>query len=352
VATATYYKHTLAWASKLRKSYKHCKAASAGALMQAFRNDLSEYFRLCALARSKRAPSDLSAAAHAQLFQCRTLLESSLHDTLRRTADSLDEANLNQLSDSFYGVSKKQGVSVRMPLTTCNPTRLCASACYAHDVLDATPQSVVRGAINGWLAQLWQDGNRARRNLILAALRKPSIRATRAAHKELTQLPEGFSRRPYIRFSHVGEIVAYSDFANTIAHLVKDVSDGSVDCVVYTRHRAASRLAADLWVINFTLDPSSESRQSWAPPHARLVYSAFSGKTSSNVAVNFLEHHRHTHLPVTSGSGPVCPATEPLAPVRTCDGCRCKTCFEPPSLAGEGRSGFRNAIENPLVKHI
>ena len=340
MALPTYYKQTLAWASQLRKSRKPCTDIGAGPLTQAFKEDLSEYFRLCALARSKRAPSDLSAAAQALLFQCRTLLEGSLHDTLLRLPNAADEVHLHHFSSLFYGVSKKQGVSVRMPLTTCIPTRLCASACYAHDVLDATPQSVVRGAINGWLAQLWQDGNRARRDLILAALRKPSIRATRAAHKELTQLPEGFSRRPYIRFSHVGEIVAYSDFANAIAHLVKDVSDGSVDCVVYTRHRAASRLADDLWVINFTLDPSSESRQTWAPPHARLVYSAFNGKTSSNVAVNFLEHHRHAHLPVTSGTGPVCPATEPSAPVRTCDGCRCKTCFEPPSLDGDGRSGL------------
>src|SRR5205085_5215279 len=39
------------------------------------------------------------------------------------------------LRHGFYGASKKQGVSVRMPLSACNPTRLCAGACYAHDVL-------------------------------------------------------------------------------------------------------------------------------------------------------------------------------------------------------------------------
>ena len=327
--TATYYDKTLAWAAQLRRSAKRCDIIRTSSLMHAFKEDLSEYFRLCALARSTRAPRDLSEIAQGSLFQCRTTLEASIADTLVRGINPITKEAVEFFSQSFYGVSKKQGVSVRMPLTTCIPTKLCGSACYAHDVLDATPQSVVRGVINGWIAQLWRSSDPEMRCLIMASLRKPTIRAIRASHQELTRLPQGFSRRPYIRFSHVGEIVAYSDFANALAREVKAASQASVDCVVYTRHRDASQLAPDLWVINFTLDPSSESRQSWAPPNARLVYSAFNGQISANVAVNFLEHHRHSHLAVTSGAGPVCPATEPHASVRTCDGCRCAKCFEP-----------------------
>jgi hypothetical protein len=48
----------------------------------------------------------------------------------------------------IFGKSKKQGISIRFSLTTCVPTNLCANLCYAHDGLDATPNSVVRGALN------------------------------------------------------------------------------------------------------------------------------------------------------------------------------------------------------------
>ena len=329
MAHADYYQRTLEWASRLRVCKKCCPAPTVAAVTHAFKADLAEYFRLCALARSSKAPAELSREAHGMLFRCRTLLEKALHESLVCSVRDDDDAATALFAKGFFGKSKKQGVSVRMPLTSCIPTVLCGAACYAHDVLDATPQSVVRGAINGWLAHLWEHGESRTREKLFRVLRRPTELAVKAAFDEVRRLPRGFTRRPYIRFSHVGEVVAYAGFANGVAALVRQLSRSRVDCVVYTRHRYAGSLDPELWVINFTLDPSSEERRAWAPSNARLVYSAFNGSISDNVSVNFLEHHRHSHMAVSAGTGIVCPATAPDAQDRTCDGCRCKTCFEP-----------------------
>jgi len=152
--------------------------------------------------------------------------------------------------------------------------------------------------------------------------------------KELNLLPNGFNRRAFIRFSHVGEIVFFPNFANALAKQAREISQGQVDCVVYTRHKNVAKLDPELWIINFTLDPVSMNRRLWAPDHARLVYSAFGGKVSPVAEVNFLEHHRHSHMQKTSGEGRICPATLPETPDRTCDACHCKRCFVQPGDTG------------------
>ncbi|MFN3684587.1 MAG: hypothetical protein ACK41F_11755, partial [Fimbriimonadaceae bacterium] len=162
---------------------------------------------------------------------------------------------------------------------------------------------------------------------VLDRLRPHTARAVRQALLEVRRLEgTGWTRRPNIRFSHVGEVVAFPAFADALARQVRDMSDGGVDCVVYTRHPNAGLLDPDLWVMNFTLDPSSPDRRAWAPPHARLVFAAFGGELSPEADVNFLEHHRHVHLP-PQGLGRVCPATAPGVPERTCDALRCNRCF-------------------------
>jgi len=166
----------------------------------------------------------------------------------------------------------------------------------------------------------------------IASQLKPHVRtAALAAEEELKNLPKGYTRRPFIRFSHVGEIVYYPDFANMLAALTKKESRGNVDCVVYTRHKNASLLDPSFWIMNFTLDPSSLDRSTWAPSHARIVFSAFGGVTSHLAEVNFLEHHRHVHLDRASGDGRICPATKPETKIRTCDACRCNRCFVQPA---------------------
>jgi hypothetical protein len=155
-------------------------------------------------------------------------------------------------------------------------------------------------------------------------------RAIRAAEKEAEALRStDWLRRPFIRFSHVGEIAAFPDFANKLAAQVCDLSGGGVDCVIYTRHPNAKKLCSKLLIINFTLDQSSYDRKEWSPPSARIVFSAFNGEIDPDVDINFLEHHRWSHFPPI-GTGQICPATHPEASERTCDAVRCSLCFQRP----------------------
>jgi hypothetical protein len=301
---------------------------SPSSISASFDFHLKQYFRLCALARSTSASKVLAGRAHLRLFQSRVAIEHAIIDSIGDHSSGW-KLKLNSLTErSMYGASKKQGVSMRMPLTTCSPTKLCASGCYAHDVLDASPNAVVRGAINGWIAKEYENGGIKNKLSILKKLERHTQRAINLAMRELASLPSGFSRRGYIRFSHVGEIVNYPFFANALAKQVYDLSSGLVDCVVYTRLRKSALLDASLWIINFTLDPASLGRRAWAPKTARIVYSAFGGELSPIASVNFLEHHRHYHYGPTNGEGNICPATHPDTVERTCDACRCKICFE------------------------
>lgn len=301
---------------------------SASSISTAFDFHLKQYFRLCGLARSQTASQELAQRAHLCLFKSRVAIERAIIASIA-THSSDWKSKLNVLSErSIYGASKKQGVSLRMPLTTCTPTKLCAAGCYAHDVLDASPNAVVRGAINGWIAAEHENGDNGSRALILSSLERHTQRAIVLATRELLTLPSGFSRRGYIRFSHVGEIVFFPSFANALAKQVQELSAGLIDCVVYTRLRKSALLDPQLWVINFTLDPASLGRRALAPASARIVFSAFGGELSPIASVNFLEHHRHSHFNPTKGEGNICPATHPETIERTCDACRCKTCFE------------------------
>jgi hypothetical protein len=306
-------------------------APAAGVLARVFDFELKEYWRLGMLARSKTAVPELAQRADARLFRVRTILEGNLQRAIAQSPVDTDVRLDTLFEGNFFGFSKKQGTSLRLPLRTCIPTKLCAGGCYAHDVLDATPAAVVRGAINGWIADRYERGNEQVRAELAIRLRPHIKRAIRSATSELKNLPDGFNRRAFIRFSHVGEIVHTPIFANAVARMVRDLSEGDVDCVVYTRHKRAVELDSNLWIVNFTLDPVSEDRKSWAPTSSRIVYSAFGGKTSPIAEVNFLEHHRHGHLSQI-GDGRACPATIPQAKSRTCDGNKCNRCFLPKDI--------------------
>jgi hypothetical protein len=315
------------WGRLYRGNVTVISNVTSRSIYENFNENLKNYFRLCALARSTTALPSLKSSALLDVFPVRSLIERSIISTIEDAELPRIEKISGILKNNFFGFSKKQGTSLRMPLNSCHPTRLCASGCYAHDVLDAAPLAVIRGAMNGWLAETFEKQDSIDRTLILKELEPHVKSAIRNANKELLSLPSGFKRRPFIRFSHVGEIVAFPDFANALAGLVTKLSNGGVDCVVYTRHKNVSKLDTTLWVINFTLDPSSMNRKSWAPDYARIVFSAFGGVTSRVAEVNFLEHHRHGHTPKTAGTGRICPATAPETRVRTCDACECNRCF-------------------------
>ena len=300
-------------------------------LKATFEDSLKEYFRLCCLARSKSAVLELSESANTLIFKVRTKIEKEIATLLEGLEESSDLDPSMLYKNNFYGFSKKQGTSLRMPLSSCMPTALCAGGCYAHDVLDATPAAVIRGVVNGHIAKSYEQGDKSIRACIMDCLKPHTRKAVSNSKKELKELPIGFKRRAYIRFSHVGEVANFPDFANALAKQVRTESRKTVDCVIYTRHKNAKLLDPELWVMNFTLDPVSLKREAWVPKEARIVYSAFGGVTSSIAEVNFLEHHRHEHLAGTKGDGRICPATKPETIERTCDACRCNKCFVKPN---------------------
>jgi hypothetical protein len=321
------------WGTTYKGSTIALENCTVAQIKRGFDSDLKQYFRLAALSRSTTGQSDYVESAQRHVFPVRIALEYSIITSLDHANLPLDTKLHTVLSNSYFGSSRKQGTSLRMPLTTCNPTKLCAGACYAHDVLDAAPNAVIRGALNGWLGNTFEKGDKELRKIILRLLTPHVQTAIRNAQGEQTRLSDRFTRRASIRFSHVGEIVYCPDFANALAQMVRDQSDGSVDCVVYTRHRNVLKLDPSLWIINFTLDNSSLDRRAWAPAYARIVFSAFGGLTSPDADVNFLEHHRWIHMH-QEGTGIVCPATLPETIDRTCDAVQCNLCFTQKTMNG------------------
>jgi hypothetical protein len=291
--------------------------------------DLKLYWNLAALSRAGERRKELSSRAHQIVFRVRTRLEKLLTQRVDHVLRRGDIGLPDLFEGGFFGCSIKQGVSLRLPLTSCNPTAECGSGCYAHDGMDAGQNPVVKGVLDGLVASSFQHGGDRVRAELSEILRLHARRAVAAARREAAAA--GFSRQPRIRFSHVGEITAYPQFANVLAQLVWDESKGEVACVVYTRHPQARLLDPGLFVVNFTIDRSSWDRIAWAPVGARITYSAWSGETSAKVDVNFVEHHRFGHF-APSGGGKVCPATAPLTQVRTCDAVKCDFCFNKPNL--------------------
>jgi hypothetical protein len=266
--------------------------------------------------------------ALALVFRVRVALEQSIASTFTDLAlrDGVSALDLSRAP--LHGYSKKQGVSIRMPLSSCVPSKICGAACYAHDVLDAAPASVVRGAINGAVSAWYESGDDRQRHELMVALTRPVRRMIEAARKDARAAETNFVRRPRIRFAHVGEFAGFPEYANALARLVRQSSNGEVDCVVYTRHPDARLLDPDLFVVLFSLDVSSEDRRRFVPKTARVVRSAFGGHITDSVDINFLEHHRWQHIkPV--GTGKICPSTAPETKVRTCDACKCDFCFKP-----------------------
>ncbi len=319
----------LVWAEKLRpQAPPNNIISSISSIKQHYYEELQKYFSLAALSRSQTAPYKLTNRASAQLFRVRVLLEEALNVAVKEYMVFHGGAESVFFTGNFFGRSRKQGVSIRMPLTTCMPTSVCSYKCYAHDVLDATPLALYRGVVNGIVAESYEDGSDNQRQTILRLLEPQAKKAIKESKTEIENLPREFSRSPRIRFGHVGDIAAYPDFANALARQINRLSIGQVICSVYTRHKRARELDPDLLIINFTIDATSERHKEWVPDSARIVYAAFNGHLNEEAEINFLEHHRWQHYePI--GSGFVCPATAHDTKVRTCDACLCCRCFTP-----------------------
>jgi hypothetical protein len=319
---------TLSWAKAFRTYLLELECVtSLSQLKDAHSVPLKKYFALANLSRGKNAPEELVKKAWGLVFKVRMQIENSIEKSIKFGLEFGAIKREFIFSGRIFGASKKQGASFRMPLTTCHPTKLCSAACYAHDVLDAAPASVVRGVVNGYIAELYENSAPSDRIRILKDLTPNITGVIRNSIIEAEQLDKSWTRQPRIRFSHVGEIATYPQFANAIAKMVNDTSQGKVKCVLYTRRKEVRELDPKLWVINFTLDKSSMNRKKWIPKNARLVNSAFGGELAEDVEINFLEHHRWIHFsPV--GKGKICPATAPDTKERSCDACKCDLCFQ------------------------
>ena len=290
--------------------------------------DLRNYWGLARTARNLKVEESIRTKAHSQLFLIRTKMEKWFVDSALEALRSRVISAADLLDGTVFGSSLKQGVSFRLPLSSCQPTAHCAGGCYAHDGLDASITTVIRGSLNGAFAQHYDDSAAVERSDLLKIF---SIPLKKAVHDSLRDSERsGFKREARIRMSHVGELTAYPAFANAIAGIIHELTGGKVKCIIYTRHKGAKLLDPKLFVINFTLDDASLNRRSWAPDSARIVYSAWEGKIRDDVGVNFLEHHHLAHT-TSTGSGKICPATRPETNDRTCDGVKCDYCFRPPT---------------------
>ena len=105
------------------------------------------YYSVAALSRRKVLDEELRRQAYSKLFIIRSALEQAIIADMG--ACGLREDLVDAwASRSFFGVSAKQGVSIRYALASCVPTYTCGSKCYAHDGRDREIHHIFRGALN------------------------------------------------------------------------------------------------------------------------------------------------------------------------------------------------------------
>ena len=302
------------------------------------------YFSLCALTR--RALLDESIRSHgiSKLYDMRALLEKKMLADLReisKNANAFKEAT----RETFFGKSKKQGVSIRYALASCVPTATCGGRCYAHDGRDRELLHIFRGVSNYYVGLEFENGSPERRQQILGLLSKSIDKGVEAALvDQASALMEGYNRLPRIRFSHVGEMAATPEFTNALALEIKNRAP-KVQCVIYTRHPKAKLLDTKLLVVNFTLEGAGDIRQKFVPNGARIVNSAWDGDINDAAEINFLEHHVEKST-VAKGSGSICPVTANHKATPSCDSALCQKCFVPVTL------GMRIQTRNTTAEDV
>jgi hypothetical protein len=283
------------------------------------------YFSLAALTRRANLEESFRSEGLARLFSMRTLIESKLLDEFRTNSTNLDIYK-EATKPSFFGKSKKQGVSIRYALSSCVPTVRCGGRCYAHDGRDRELLHICRGVLNYYVGYEYENGNDADKEKILVSLSKAIDQGAEAAlGDQVNAAKEGYSRLPRIRFSHVGEMAATPKFTNALAHQI-NLRDARIQCVIYTRHPDAILLNTKLLVVNFTLEGADDNRTRHIPDGARIVNSAWDGQLNEDAEVNFLEHHVEK-ASSSEGKGSICPVTASHKQTPSCDLARCEKCF-------------------------
>jgi len=304
------------------------KHATLTQLRQSFVPISRSYFSLAALTRRVELDATVREEGLARLYRMRSFIETKLLGELRANADALPVES-EATKDSFFGKSKKQGVSIRYALASCAPTSTCGGRCYAHDGRDRELLHIYRGVLNYYIGLEFESGSPKRRQELLGLLAKSIDKGVEAALvDQASALTEGYERLPRIRFSHVGEMAATPEFSNALALEVKR-REPSVQCVIYTRHPQAKLLDTNLLVVNFTLEGATDVRTKLVPPRARIVNSAWDGELHDAAEINFLEHHVEKSTNA-KGAGSICPVTANHKLTPSCDLAHCQKCFVNP----------------------
>lgn len=296
------------------------------ALKTQFASACRTYYTGAAVSRRARLDDQVRQSLLALLYPVRSSIEKSIVAALRKLPDQ-DRLLREAAGRSFFGVSAKQGVSIRYALASCVPTKRCAGGCYAHDGRDRELHLIFRGVLNYYFGQMYEEGGAAKRRSLVELLRKSidyGIGAARADAFRAAQI--GVERAPRIRFSHVGEMAQTPSFTNALGKRIREQAP-EIRCVIYTRHPNASLLDPSVFVVNFTLEGSADSRKRFAPASARIVSSAWDGVLSPDAEINFLEHHVEKTA-VRNGRGSICPVTADHR-LKSCDAAGCTRCFEP-----------------------
>jgi hypothetical protein len=284
------------------------------------------YYQIAAVSRRREIEDSDRAECLRRLYPLRSSIERRILSELSHSGSELSPRR-EAASRSFFGVSAKQGVSIRYALDACVPTQTCGGGCYAHDGRDREIHHIFRGVLNYWLGLLYENGDASTRESVMMGMDNAIRYGIEAARLDQLHAEEvGFVRPARIRFSHVGEIAATPAFANAIAREVKR-RDAAITCVIYTRHPRASELDPELFVVNFTLEGKDDTRQRFVPRGARIVSSAWNGELVAEASVNFLEHHVN-RVALPTGTGNVCPVTADHAATPSCDAARCTRCFD------------------------
>jgi hypothetical protein len=283
------------------------------------------YYSLAACSRRQGLESQSLAKTLEGLYRFRATLEKAIIAELPliQRQDTIVSAAFTK---RFFGVSAKQGVSIRYPLLTCIPTRLCGGRCYAHDGRDRELHLIFRACLNYYIGDMWEAGDSRQRSRVEKLL-DPIVQfgVCEALKEARLASVSGFDRSPRIRFSHIGEMIATPEFSNWLARRIRQI-DERVQCIVYTRHIWASRYNPDYFILNFTVDDAGGDRLHYMPSWGRLVSSAWDGRVNPEADVNFLEHHVEKHSRA-NGLGNICPVTSHRSSASTCDIARCDKCF-------------------------
>ena len=296
------------------------------ALKKHFAEDCRLYYTLAAVSRRRALIEESRLALLELLFPFRTALERSILASLPWVGDQ-SQLWKSAVSKSFFGVSSKQGVSIRFGLSSCVPSEHCAGRCYGHDGRDRELHMIFRSVLSQFVGMEFEDGDEPKRMKILQSLSDAIDHGIASARKDASvSLKErNFHRSPRIRFSHIGEMAHTPTFTNAIAAEIRRRAPDVVP-VIYTRHQRAVELDTNLFIVNFTIEGERDKRLKYAPSLSRLVSSSWDGRLTSIAEVNFLEHHVEKSA-TASGKGKLCPVTVDHSLMPSCDSAKCDLCF-------------------------